>query len=58
MSKQKQKLFESFLRWCTPENKETCKNVFETIKWKSRRNIYSEKRTKFQGDAKKHGALW
>lgn len=51
MSKQKQKLYENILRWYTPENK-------ETIKWKSRRNIYSEKRTKFQSDAKKHGALW
>ena len=44
----------------TPENKQTYKaykNLFEMIKRKSKKNFYSAKLIKFQGDAKKHGAL-
>ena len=40
----------------TPENKETyktCRNLFEMIKRKSKKNVYSEKLIKFQGDATK-----
>ena len=35
----------------------TFKNLFETIKKRSKKNIYSEKLQKFKGDAKKHGVL-
>ena len=32
----------------------TFKNLFETIKKRSKKNIYSEKLQKFKGDAKKN----
>ena len=36
----------------TSENKETFWNLFEMIKQKSKKKIYSAKLIKFQGDAK------
>ena len=59
MSKRKQKLYEEFLKRRTPENKETFKaykSLFEMIKQNSKKNFYSGKPLKFQGDAKKHTA--
>ena len=56
MSNQKQKLYEQFLKRRTPENKETYKaykNLFEMIKRKSKKHLYSAKLIKFQGDTKK-----
>ena len=44
------------MKWRTPENKETYKaykNLFEMIKRKSKKNVYSAKLIKFQGDTKK-----
>ena len=52
----KAKLYGKFLKRRTPENRETYKaykNLFEMIKRKSKKNFYSEKLIKFQGDAKK-----
>ena len=52
-SKKKQKLYEKFLKNRTPKNEETYetyKNLFETIKRRSKKKFYSEK---FKGDAKK-----
>ena len=52
-SKKKQGLYEKFLKNSTPKNEETYntyKNLFETIKRRSKKKFYSEK---FKGDAKK-----
>ena len=58
-SKRKEKLSEIFSKRLTPENKETYKaykNLFEMIKRKSKKNFYSAKLLKFQGDTKKNMA--
>ena len=55
-SKKKQRLYEKFLKNRTPKNEETYKtykNLFETIKRRSKKKFYSEKLQKFEGDAKK-----
>ena len=55
-SKKKQKLYEKFLKNRTPKNEETYetyKNLFETIKRRSKKKFYLEKLQKFKGDAKK-----
>ena len=55
-SKRKQNLYEKFLKHRTPINEanyKAYKNLFETIKRKSKKRFYSEKLIKFQGDAKK-----
>ena len=52
------RLYEKFLKNRTPQNEETYKtykNLFETIKRRSKKKFYSEKLQKFKGDAKKHG---
>lgn len=54
-SKRKQKLYGKFLKQHTPENKETYKaykSLFEIIKRKSKKKVYSEKLIKLQSDAK------
>ena len=51
-SKKKQSLYEKFLKNKTPKNEETYKNLFETIKRRTKKTFYSEKLQKFQGDAK------
>ena len=59
-SKRKQKLYEKFLKHRTQESKriyKDYKNFFEIIKRKSKKQFYSEKLIKFQGNAKKHGSL-
>ena len=56
--KKKQRLHEKFLKNRSPENEETYKtykNLFETIKKRSKKKFYSEKLQKFKDDAKK---LW
>ena len=53
-SKKKQRLYEKFLKNRTPQNEETYKNLFETIKKRLKKKFYSEKlQQKFKGDAKK-----
>ena len=55
-SKRKQMLYEKFLKHNTPINEanyKTYKNLFGTIKRKSKKRFYSEKLIKFQGDARK-----
>ena len=55
-SKKKQKLFEKYLKNRNPQNLasyKTYKNLFETIKRKSKKNYYSKKILSFKGDAKK-----
>ena len=55
-SKKKQRLYEKFLKNRTFKNEETYKtykNLFETIKRRSKKKFYSEKLQKFKGDAKK-----
>ena len=55
-SKQKQKRYEKCLKHRTPINEanyKAYKNLFETIKRKSKNRFYSEKLIKFQGDANK-----
>ena len=55
-SKKKQKLYEKYLKNRNPQNLATYKrykNLFETIKRKSKKNYYSEKILSFKGDAKK-----
>ena len=55
-SKQKQRLYEKFLKNRTPKNEETYKtykNLFETIKKRSKQKFYSEKLQKFKGDVRK-----
>ena len=55
-SEKKQRLYEKFLKNRTPKSEETYKtykNLFETIKKRSKKKFYSEKRQKFKGDAKK-----
>ena len=55
-SKNKQRLYEKFLKNRTPKNEETYKtykNLFETIKRRSKKKFYSENLQKFKGDAKK-----
>ena len=55
-SKKKQRHYEKFLKNRTPKNEETYKtykNLFETIKKRSKKNFYSEKLRKFKGDARK-----
>ena len=55
-SKKKQKLNEKYLKNRNPQNLatyKTYKNLFETIKRKSKKNYYSEKILSFKGDAKK-----
>ena len=54
-SKRKQNLYEKFLKHCTPINEanyKAYKNLFETIKRKSKKRFYLEKLIKFRGDAK------
>ena len=55
-SKKKQRLYEKFLKNRTPQNEETSKtykNLFETIKRRSKKKFYSEKLQKFKDDVKK-----
>ena len=55
-SKRKQKLHEKFLKHRTQESKQIYRdyqNLFEIIKRKSKKQFYSEKLIKFQGNAKK-----
>ena len=55
-SKKNQRLYEKFLKKRTPENEETYKthkNLFETIKRRSKKKFYSDKLQNFEGDAKK-----
>ena len=55
-SKKKQRLYEKFLNNRTPKNEEiykTYKNIFETIKRRSKKKFYSGKLQEFKGDAKK-----
>ena len=55
-SKQKQKLYEKFSKHrplINEANYKAYKNLFETMKHKSKKRFYSEKLIKFQGDAKK-----
>ena len=55
-SKRKQKLYEKFLKNRTTENEsiyKTYKNLFETIKRKSKKNYYSELLLKYRNDAKR-----
>ena len=50
------RLYEKFLKNRAPKNEETCKtckNVFETIKKRSKKKFYSKKLQKFKGDSKK-----
>ena len=60
-SKKKQRLYEKLLKNRTPKNEEiykTYKNLFETIKRRSKKKFYSGKLQKFKGDVKKkHGVL-
>ena len=59
-SKRKQKLYEKFLKHRTQESKQIYKdykNLFEIIERKSKKQFYSEKLIKFQGNAKKHDPL-
>ena len=61
LSKRKQKLYEKVLKQNTPENKETYKaykSLFEMIKRKSKKKVYSEKLISSKVMLKKHGALW
>ena len=51
---------EKFLKNRTPKNEEThktYKNLFETIKKRSKKKFYSEKLWKFKGDAEKTGSV-
>ena len=53
-SEKKQKLYEKYLKNHNPQNVATCKahkNLFETIKRKSKKNYYSEKILSFKGNA-------
>ena len=55
-SKKKQKLYEKYSKNRNPQNLATYKrykNLFETIKRKSKKNYYSEKILSFKDDAKK-----
>ena len=55
-SKKKQRIYEKFLKNRTSKNEETYKtykNLFETIKRRSKKKFYSEKLQKFKGDAEK-----
>ena len=55
-SKKKKRLYEKFLKNRIPKDEETYKNyknLFETIKRRSKKKINSEKLQKFKGDAKK-----
>ena len=55
-SKRKQKLYEKYLENCNHQNLatyKTYKNLFETIKRKSKKSYYSAKTLNFKGDAKK-----
>ena len=59
-SKKKQKLYERFLKKCTPENVQkykNYKNLFETIKKKAKKIYYSNKLLKCSGDIKKTSNL-
>ena len=54
--KKKQRLHEKLLKNRTPKNEKTYKtykNLFETIKRRSKKTFYSEKLQKFKDDAKK-----
>ena len=55
-SKKKQKLYEKYSKNHNPQNLAPCKtykNLFETIKRKSKKNYNSEKILSFKGDTKK-----
>ena len=55
-SKKIQNLYEKYLKNRNPQNLatcKTCKNLFETIKRKSKKNHYSEKILSCKGDANK-----
>ena len=55
-SKKETRLYEKFLKNRTQKNEKTYKtykNLFESIKKRSKKKIYSEKLQKFKGDAKK-----
>ena len=61
LSKRKQKLYEKFLKCCTPINKanyKAYKNMFEMIKPKSKKRFYSEKLINSKVMPRKYGALW
>ena len=53
-------MYETFLRNCTSENEMNYKNyrrLFESVKRKSKRNVYSKQLIQLQGDAKKRSEL-
>ena len=55
-SKKKQRLYEKFLKNRTPENEETYKtykNLFKTVKKRSKKKSYTEKLRKFKCDMRK-----
>ena len=52
-SKKKQKLYEKYLKNRNLATYKTQKNLFETIKRKSKKNYYSEKILSFKSDPKK-----
>ena len=59
-SKRKQRLYEKFLKTRTAKTEteyKTYKNMFETVKRKSKRNCYSHNILEYKNNAKKHGIL-
>ena len=59
-SKKKQRLYEKFLKNRTPKNEETYKtykNLFGTVKKRSKKTFYSRKLKKSKVMRKKHGVL-
>ena len=57
-SKRKQKLYEKYLKRRTNDTEtayKLYKNLFESIKRRSKQNYYSEKLLKFKYNSKKHG---
>ena len=59
-SKRKQKLYEKFLKTRNAKSEaeyKAYKNMFETIKRKSKRNYYSQKIREYKNNSKKHGIL-
>ena len=56
----KQRLYEKLFKTRTAKSEEeyeTCKNMLETIKRKSKSNYYSLKLLEYKNKAKKHGIL-
>ena len=57
-SKRKQKLYEKYLKRRNNDTETACKlykNLFESIKRRSKQNYYSEKLLRFKYNSKKHG---